>query len=613
MDEEASSVLRSLEYYRSSVDAARHSLAEGVVSAAYNSTLRALMNLLNFADIWYSAQSPAAAGDTRNFNLKVADDDTSLLIHLLLSRRICDLTGKLVAFSVQNRLLTRDTILTKVLTERKISDTSSALLFRLENVTSAFSHDEKDAASPRPKGFHEGLPDSLAFIETAKNGGYKELVGVDREVRELHKQIDAARTAKTSTMVLLHGPPGTGKTSLVSAAARENGLPVATVTTSNLGGEFIGEREQNITDLFDYLENVKTDYILFVDEADSFLPEAYENNTQARLIRVLTINRTLRLVGRDDGVTRIVVLATNYEERIARDVAESCFKIFLAAPSTEDQMSQLISFYRKRTCMNMTRQQSDYLTKIALTLGYAPAHVSLLMQRLLTNSIIKLLNNRVRLGDVSTGLLEHPVYMIEQNKSLENVNSATVRIAVVTDVPRSERDNAAAPGWESGESVCFPVPDLNVNYGSVLGDDTRTTADLPPPPPAIAVLDFDGVRTTEGSEPNCADSGVCVDDTAGDAHTSHPDYDFNNFDYNDLHEFIESEFGYIADGVSDQNVADDADDQESLVQVAESYAESTDARTDFAEPSQSASSFVSNDDIGEIDPFAVFDLDDLKF
>lgn len=521
--EEDGCVLQSLEYYRSSVDAAKYSLSEGVVSGAYNETLKALMHLLNFADTWYSSQTTVATeiDYTRGVTLKVADDRTSLLIHLLLSRRICDLTGKLVSFAVEDRLLTRDSVLNKVLTNRKISDTSSALLFRLENVTKAFSRDRgHDAASAKPPGFPDGLPDTLAFIETQKNGGYKELIGVDDKVHELHKQIDAARTAKTSTIVLLYGPPGTGKTSLVSAAARENGLTVATVVTSNLGGEYIGEREQNIADLFDYLENVKSDYILFIDEADSFLPEQYNNNTQARLIRVLTINRMLRLVGRNDGVTRLVVLATNYAERIARDVSESCFKIYLAAPTTEHQMRELISFYRNRTNMNLTRRQLDYLTTTALTLGYAPAHVSLLMQRLLTDCIIKLLNNRVRLQRVGVGLFEQPVYMIEQNRRFEDVAATELTIARVTDEPRSERDEVDAATWERGEAICFPVPNLNVDLRSVLGGGAcdgggQSGVELPPPPPLESELQITEAAT------NCTidDGGVRMDGSGRSTHT----------------------------------------------------------------------------------------------
>lgn len=506
MNNEGSAVLRSLEYFRSGVDAAKHSLSEGVVSGAYNSTLGALMHLLNFADTWYSSQAPPATaeiGDTRNANLTVADDEKSFLIHLLITRRICDLTGKLVAFSVQNRLLTRDSILTKVLTNRKISDTSSALLFRLENLTDAFGRiQETDGRSARPNGFPEGQPDSLAFIETSANGGYKDLIGVDRQVRDLHRQIDAARTAKTSTVIMLYGPPGTGKTSLVSAAAKENGLAVATVATSNLGGEFIGEREQNVTDLFDYLEKVATDYILFIDEADSFLPETYENNTQARLTRVLTINRMLRLVGKNDGVARVVVLATNYAERIAKDVAGSCSKIYLAAPYTIDQMKELISFYKNRTNMNLTRRQLNYLSTTALALGYAPAHVSLLMQRFLTNSIIKLLNNRIILQRSTADMFDLPIYMIEHGKRYEGGTGTQLTVARVTDEPRNENDTEArAAAWERGESICFPVPDLNVDYRSVLGGRARADVHLPQPPCLDSEFDDDGTAVS--------DSGIC--------------------------------------------------------------------------------------------------------
>lgn len=513
MDDGKSSVLQSLEYYRSSVDAAAHSVSEGVVSGAYNHTLGALMHLLNFSNIWYTAQVPENEGDTHHVNLKVADDRVSFVIHLLISRRVCDLTGKLVALNVQNHLLSRDSILSKVLTNRKISDTSSALLFRLENITATFNRSDEDTERPeRPTGFADGMPDSLSFIDSSKSRGYSELVGVDEQISLLQRHIEASRAANTSTMVLLYGPPGTGKTSIVVSAAVENHLPVATVTTANLGGEFIGEREQNVSDLFDYLEKVKSDFMLFIDEADSFLPEKYENNTQARLIRVLTINRMLRLLARNDRVTRLIMLATNYENRIARDVAESCFKLYLAAPSTHEQMRALIEFYRNRNNMNITRRQLDYITRTVTALGYAPGHVSLLMQRLLTNTIIKLLNNTVSVQNVAVGIFEQPVYMVEHNKRFEGVHT-DIPLARVSDEPRSEsEDERTAVIWERGEAVAFPIPDLNIDFRSILGTTDEVT--IEPPPSLVSEL---GITVPPGGQlPTTFDPGVYTNDTSSE-------------------------------------------------------------------------------------------------
>lgn len=484
MSEGKSYVLRPLELYRTLVDAIPYNLSEGIVSGAQSSALKALLYLLNFANSWYTAQIP---GNDDSYNLRVKDDKLSMIIHLLISRRICDLTGQVAALNVQRRLATRDSILTKVLANRKISDTSAALLYRLENVTASFGSTGgtgDESVQQRPEGFPDGMPDSLSFIEVSKSAGYTELVGVDEAIDKMETRIKAGRTAKVSTVILLYGPPGTGKTSLVVAAARQNNLPVATVTSSNLGGEFIGEREKNISDLFDYMEKVTQDFILFIDEADSFIPEQYENNTQSRLIRVLTINRILRLINRNDGVMRLVVLASNYDDRIARDVAESSFKVYLGAPSTIGQMKDLFTFYRKRTNMNMTRIQLNYAAEVALQLKYAPGHVSLLMQRMLTSNIIKLLNNRVKLVTTSVDGVENnferPIYMIEQSKVFED-NSQSVTLALVTDEPLSASDDDRAVSWERGNEIAFPIADLTgIDFQSVLG--TRTDVALPNAP-----------------------------------------------------------------------------------------------------------------------------------
>jgi len=489
----SSSSLKSLESYRSAVDAASFYLSEGIVSKAFNQVVVAMMHLLNFAENWYRAQmSESTDNDDENIsdygNLRVSDERVSMAIHLLLSRRICDLTGKAVALNVQRRVMSRDSILTKVLSNKKISDTSPALLFRLENVTAAFSRNEESSKNDNREGFPEGMPDSLYFIDETKNGGYAELKGVDEQVKSIDTHIRISRKAKSSTVVMLHGPPGTGKTSLVVAAAKENDMTVVAVTVSNLGGHFIGEREQNTNKLFDYLEGVTSDFILFVDEADSFLPATSENNSQVRLTRVLTINRVLDLVKRNTKkTTRVVILASNYADRIAQDIAAFSFKVHLPAPSTYGQMNDLFVFYRKRFKINMTHNQLDYLVRTALSLKYSPAHVSLLMQRFLTSSLIKLLNNNVLSFEVAATGLEEPVYAVNQDVEIKENDNKKILMLFTTNEPPAVGNDVKAL-LEPVNSIAFPILCHNVDYQSLVGGHSNHETMPAPVPPVDGEL-----------------------------------------------------------------------------------------------------------------------------
>ncbi len=67
--------------------------------------------------------------------------------------------------------------------------------------------------------------------------------------------------------VLLYGPPGTGKTMSAQVVAREIGLPLYRVDTSQLFSKYIGETQKNLNAVFDEAE--ASNVILFFDEADA--------------------------------------------------------------------------------------------------------------------------------------------------------------------------------------------------------------------------------------------------------------------------------------------------------------------------------------------------------
>ena len=74
--------------------------------------------------------------------------------------------------------------------------------------------------------------------------------------------------------ILLHGPPGCGKSKLAQAVAGESSSPLITVGPSDVLSKFVGESERSIRQLFDVarLEASRSDSrccVLFFDEIDS--------------------------------------------------------------------------------------------------------------------------------------------------------------------------------------------------------------------------------------------------------------------------------------------------------------------------------------------------------
>ncbi|KAF9338172.1 hypothetical protein BG006_009547 [Podila minutissima] len=113
--------------------------------------------------------------------------------------------------------------------------------------------------------------------------------------------------------ILLHGPPGVGKTLLVSTVAHICKATMITIYGPEIFGPYVGESEEKLRHKFDQASKIATadskkPVIVFIDELDALTP--HRNNAQAHESRVVAQLLTLM-----DGVASrgrvVVVAATN--------------------------------------------------------------------------------------------------------------------------------------------------------------------------------------------------------------------------------------------------------------------------------------------------------------
>ena len=116
---------------------------------------------------------------------------------------------------------------------------------------------------------------------------YEDIGGLDDQVKEVRETIELPLNEPEMfdetgidppSGVLLHGPPGTGKTMLAKAAARQTDATFIKMAGSELVHKFIGEGARLVRDLFEVARQ-KAPSVVFIDEIDAVASKRTESKT----------------------------------------------------------------------------------------------------------------------------------------------------------------------------------------------------------------------------------------------------------------------------------------------------------------------------------------------
>lgn len=148
-----------------------------------------------------------------------------------------------------------------------------------------------------------------------------DLGGLDDVIQELgdllilpmtRPQVYSASNVQPPRGVLLHGPPGCGKTMIANAFAAELGVPFISISAPSIVSGMSGESEKALREHFDEAKKMAP-CLIFIDEIDAITPkrESAQREMEKRIVaQLLTCMDDLALE-KTDGKPVIVLAATN--------------------------------------------------------------------------------------------------------------------------------------------------------------------------------------------------------------------------------------------------------------------------------------------------------------
>ena len=166
-------------------------------------------------------------------------------------------------------------------------------------------------------------------VQQSPDVTYDDIGGLDEQIREVREAVEQplVETEQFEAVgidppsgVLLHGPPGTGKTMLAKAVANQTDATFIKMAGSELVQKFIGEGARLVRDLFE-LASEHEPAIIFIDEIDAIAARRTESKTSGDAEVQRTMMQLLSEMDGFEGRGEIrIIAATNRFDMLDRAI-----------------------------------------------------------------------------------------------------------------------------------------------------------------------------------------------------------------------------------------------------------------------------------------------------
>ncbi|MFB6269741.1 MAG: proteasome-activating nucleotidase [Halobacterium sp.] len=181
---------------------------------------------------------------------------------------------------------------------------------------------------------------------------YDDIGGLDEQLREVREAVEDPLVnpekfekvgVEPPSGVLLHGPPGTGKTMLAKAVANQTDATFIKMAGSELVRKFIGEGSRLVRDLFE-LADQKEPAIIFIDEIDAVAAKRTDSKTSGDAEVQRTMMQLLsEMDGFDErGDVRIIAATNRFDMLDSAILRPGRFDRLIEVPNPNEEARERI-------------------------------------------------------------------------------------------------------------------------------------------------------------------------------------------------------------------------------------------------------------------------------
>ncbi len=332
----------------------------------------------------------------------------------------------------------------------------------------------------RPAGVVMIHTNTVMEIEQKKEPGegrprisYEDIGGLGKEIRRIREMIELPLKypqvferlgIDPPKGVLLHGPPGCGKTLIARAVANETDAFFRTISGPEIMHKFYGQSEANLRKIFDDASS-RAPSIIFLDEIDAIAPKREEMGGEKQVEKRVVAQLLALLDGLSSRGQVIVIGATNIPNVLdpaLRRPGRFDREIEIGIPDMNGRLAILDVHTR-----GMPLGDDVDLTRIAeMTHGFVGADLEALSREAAMATLRKIFPRiDFELEEIPYDtLMQLQVYMDDFLEALKEVEPSAIR-EVFTEVPDVKWDDVG--GLEESKRVLKETIEWPIKYADL--------------------------------------------------------------------------------------------------------------------------------------------------